>query len=132
MDKNYLWTLKGDKTIHIMNTEAMPLFDLTDISVLFEYDPEVVYDLFQKQILNEDHDGQNRTFSHTEDGIYVSVLIPLVLSQCAIIDGMDEYTALELMGEIGRVVEEIMEDGHLYMLAMTKVALNLLKETFGD
>ena len=131
-DKNYLWTLKGDKTIHIINTESHPLFDLTDISVLFEYEPELVYHHFHNQITAEDHDGPNQTFMHTEDGIYVSILIPLVLCKAAILDGMDEHTAYEIIGELGRVVEEIMEDGHLYMDAMTKVALDLLKEAYGD
>lgn len=132
--KRQEWIFDDDVTkIKVINEREMTLFKLDHISEFFGYTSEIVRHFLKKHI-EKRSDGVNATFVFTDDGLYCSVLIPLLLSRTALIDErLDKNTIVKRMGWLGRIVEETMNDGDgaIYMYAMTKAANKLLKEAFG-
>lgn len=136
-NKYFLWAVDMENEepvyIHVDNNEECPRFDLNDIGVLFGYDPEEVFYLFRHQIGQEQHGGPNQTFVQTMEGIYVSILIPLLLAKTSVMDGrMDQYKAWDLIGAVGKIVEQIMPHGEMYMNVMVGKAHELMQEAFGE
>lgn len=131
-ETHLLWEIAEDVNIHVIHDREYPLFQLEDISELFGYDSAMLYHFFKRQIWCEEHDGPNQSFVHTDEGVYVSVLIPLLLAKTTVLDGrLDEAKAWDHVKTLGRIVEELMEYGELYMLAQTRASIKLLEESFG-
>lgn len=136
MDENYehethmLWTVTEDLSVHVISEIGYPIFSLEDISAIFGYDFGEVAWMFRHHARPDEY-TVNQTFVSHPEGVYVSILIPLLLAKVAVMDRkIDEAQAWDRIGIIGRVVEEMMEDGDKYMEVMTKKALELLGEAF--
>lgn len=129
-ESHMLWTVTDDMEVHVINEIGYCIFSLEDIAPIFGYSFEEVAWLFRNQARPDEYEP-NQTFVSHPEGIYVSVLIPLLLAKVAVMDHkIDEAQSWDRMGVIGRIVEEMMTDGDKYMNIMWDKASKLLGETF--
>lgn len=124
---HFIWEVAEDMWVKVIHDRPMPVFDLEDVAYLFGYSYEEVCRAFRNQPC--DGNGINSTFHLRNEGMFCTIVIPMLLSKVAVVDGrIDEYHASEYVGALGKVIETIMPNGEKYLDAMAKMAYGILKD----
>lgn len=127
---HFIWEVAEDKWVKVIFDRPYPMFDLEDVSWLFGYEYLTVLETFQH--LADDDDYMNATFVTRDEGVYCTMLMPMLLSHVSVMDGMrDEEKAMEYVGAIGKIIEDIMPNGMAYLDVMTKLYWSIIKKAFG-
>jgi len=129
-DTNHLiWEVADGKWVKTRHDKPYPLFDLEDISWLFGYEFETVLTTFNH--LSEDDEHLNSTFLTDDEGVYCTILIPMLLCRVSVMDGMTlPEESLDYVGGCGHVVEQTMPDADIYLTLMTGIADHFIQKAF--